>query len=309
MAGGANDAMSFARFLRLLATPVLALGLLLHLTVADACGVLRAVYYATPWPVMAAGWLVMAFVWQKRRPMAVMFLVLSLACGAWWFCVSHRRLQPESTGVTGLKVLSWNMAHEKLPSADLQTFLETFKPDIAGLVEVGARHSDPNPVVATLPAGYAAQKLDHSMAIVVRGTVRLLHQVLLGKISKFAALEAVVDGVTWHVFIVDGASGPTSSREDVLSRVLKEAHGKPHTVIVGDFNTPVESALFDPWRAELHHAFNEAGSGFRETWPRWIPVLTIDHVWSSDDSPPRRAEKRWLPSSDHSALLVELGRK
>jgi endonuclease/exonuclease/phosphatase (EEP) superfamily protein YafD len=37
-----------------------------------------------------------------------------------------------------------------------------------------------------------------------------------------------------------------------------------------------------------------------------VPVLTIDHIWSSQDLPPQRAEKRWLESSDHAALLAEL---
>jgi endonuclease/exonuclease/phosphatase (EEP) superfamily protein YafD len=76
---------------------------------------------------------------------------------------------------------------------------------------------------------------------------------------------------------------------------------------MGDFNTPVESVLFQPWCKELHHAFNEAGSGLRETWPRWVPVLTIDHIWSSRDVLPLHAEKRWLRSSDHAALLAEFG--
>jgi endonuclease/exonuclease/phosphatase (EEP) superfamily protein YafD len=161
--------------------------------------------------------------------------------------------------------------------------------------------------MATLPQGYNARKLDNALAIVVRGSVRLVHEIEIGHVSKFASLEATVDGVMWRVFIVDGASDPLRSRADVLSRVLSEAHGSPHTVILGDFNTPIESALFDPWRAELKHAFNEAGRGFRETWPRPLPVLTIDHVWSSPDFPPIHAEKRWLPSSDHAALLIELG--
>jgi hypothetical protein len=201
------------------------------------------------------------------------------------------------------------MAHEKLPSADLRVLVETFQPDIAGMVEVGSRHSDPAALLTVLPPGYTAQKLDHAMAIVVRGSIRLLHQLEMGHVSKFASLEATVDGVIWHVFIVDGASHPLASRADVLSRVLSEAHGNPHTIVLGDFNTPIESALFDPWRAELHHAFNEAGRGLRETWPRPVPVLTIDHVWSSHDAPPLRAEKRWLPSSDHAALLVELSNR
>lgn len=301
--------MRSLKFLRLLATLALVLGVLLHIVVADTWGMSRVPFYAMPLPVLTAGWLMAAIAWGWRRVSGVLCFMFAVACGLWWFAVSYRFHEAPQGQVATLKVISWNMAHRKLPSADLQTLLETYKPDIAGLVEVGSRHSDPSTIVTTLPPGYTAQKLDHAMAIVVRGSVRVVHQVLLGKISKFALLEATVDGVTWRVFIVDGTSGPTRSRADVLARVLSEARAHPRTVITGDFNTPIESALLDPWRADLHHAFNDAGHGFRETWPRPLPVLTIDHVWSSPDSPPLHAEKRWLPSSDHAVLLVELGKK
>jgi endonuclease/exonuclease/phosphatase (EEP) superfamily protein YafD len=147
------------------------------------------------------------------------------------------------------------------------------------------------------------------MYLVARGSIRVVDEVEFGGASKFASLEAEVDGVTWHVFIVDGASNPLASRADVLSRVLAESQGRPRTIVMGDFNTPAESALFKPWRAQFLHAFDEAGGGLRETWPRWMPVLTIDHVWSSQDAPPLRAVRRWLPSSDHAALLVEVGKR
>jgi endonuclease/exonuclease/phosphatase (EEP) superfamily protein YafD len=299
--------MRYARLLRLSATLLLALGLALHLTLADRSGLLRAVFYALPWPAMAAGWLVASLLWSWRTTAGVLCLVLALGCGAWWFAVSCR-FTPSSphSSTPRLKVLSWNMAHEKLPSADLQMLLETFKPDIAGLVEVGSRHSDPAPLVTTLPPGYTAQKLDHAMAVVVRGSVRVLHEVEIGNVSKFAALELTIDGALWRLIIVDGTSRPSVTREDVLTRVLAEAQSHPRTLMVGDFNTPIESALFDPWRASLHHAFNDSGRGFRETWPRQLPMLTIDHVWSSRDIPPLSTEKRWLESSDHAALLVEL---
>jgi endonuclease/exonuclease/phosphatase (EEP) superfamily protein YafD len=298
--------MRFLKLLRLPAALALSVGLLLHLTVADNSGVLRAVFYATPLPVMAAGWMILALLFDVRRGSGTACLVLGGLCAAWWPMQSYRFPKAQDSEAQVLKVISWNMAHENLPSADLQTLVQTFKPDIAGLVEVGARHSDPNPLFSAVPPGYAVQKFDHAMAIVVRGTVRLVHQEILGGISKFAFAEAVVDGVTWRVFIVDGTSNPIASREDVLSRVLEEARSHPHTIVLGDFNTPVESALFDPWRVEFHHAFNEAGRGLRETWPRWIPVLTIDHIWSSQDLPPQSAKKRWLESSDHAALLAEL---
>jgi endonuclease/exonuclease/phosphatase family metal-dependent hydrolase len=302
--------MRYARLLRLLATLVLAFGLVLHLTVADRSGVLRAVFYALPWPVLAVGWLVMSLFWNWRHTAGALCLVLGLGCGAWWFALSCRLppASPQSRSTPTLKVLSWNMAHERLPSPDLRKFLETFKPDVAGLVEVGSRHSDPGPLVKALPAGYTAQKLDYAMAVVVRGTVRVLHEVEMGNVSKFASLELTIDGAIWKLFIVDGTSHPLVTREDVLTRILAEAQPHPRTFIVGDFNTPIESALFDPWRASFQHAFNNSGRGFRETWPRQLPVLTIDHVWTSRDLNLLRTEKRWLKSSDHAALLVELKR-
>jgi endonuclease/exonuclease/phosphatase (EEP) superfamily protein YafD len=298
--------MRFLKLLRLPAALVLAVGLVLRLTVADNSGPLRAVFYATPLPVMAAGWLILSLFFDKRRAAGVTCMMLGALCAAWWPMQAYRFAAPQDSEAPTLKVLSWNMAHENLPIADLQTLIENFKPDIAGLVEVGARHSDPNPLLSAPPPGYSVQKFDHAMAIVVRGSVRLVHQEIIDNVSKFAYAEAVVDGVTWRVFIVDGASNPVLSRAEVLARVLEEARGHPHTIVLGDFNTPVESALFDPWRTEFHHAFNEAGRGLRETWPRWIPVLTIDHIWSSHDAPPQRAEKRWPLSSDHAALLAEL---
>lgn len=301
--------MSLVKPLRLLGTPVLVLASVLHLTVADASGALRVLFYAMPLPVLSAGWLLMACLWGWRHTAGLLCVALALGSGTWWAAVSHREPLLPGSRAPVLRVLCWNMAHARLPSPALQGLMAEFKPDIAGLVEVGLRHGDPQPLMATLPPGHSVQKLDHGMAVVVRGSVRMVHQALLGSSSKFALLEAVVDGVTWRVFIVDGASRPLTSREDVLARVLAEAHGTPNTVVLGDFNTPLESALLAPWHVELHHAFNEAGRGFRETWPRQLPVLTIDHVWSSGDAPPLRAEKRWLTASDHAALLVELGRR
>ena len=302
--------MRFLKPLRLLATFAIALGLVLHLTIADRSGILRAVFYGLPWPVLAMAWLALALMWRQQIRVAGVCVALAAACFSWWVSTSYRKVSPPTYSACAprLKVLSWNMAHEKLPSADLQKFLEIDKPDIAGLVEVGVRHSDPGPLVTALPAGYTAQKLDNALAIAVRGTVRVIKQdsITDGGISKYASLEAVVDGITWRVFIVDGASGPVSSREKILDRVLNEARSHPHTIVLGDFNTPVESALFNPWRADFEHAFTKAGHGFRETWPRQLPVLTIDHIWCKGVTGTLRAEKRWLSSSDHAALLAEL---
>lgn len=299
--------MAFWRIIRLLATLLLASGILLHLTVRDAWAPAAVLFYALPLPVLAGCWLVLSCLWGWKGRAGLVCLAFACVSASWWFaaCCREAPLRPNQTPV--LKVFYWNMAHRALPSTELERLLREHQPDIAGFVEVGRRHGDPNPLTAKLPAGCAAFKLDHGMAVVVRGTMNAVRQEVLPSSSKFAAVEVTVDGVRWQLFIVDGVSRPTTSRKDVLDRVLAESRGLSRVVIVGDFNTPVESSHFSPWQDTLHHAFNEAGSGFRETWPRWVPVLSIDHVWSSADVPPLKAQLVWSHDSDHAALAVELG--
>lgn len=81
----------------------------------------------------------------------------------------------------------------------------------------------------------------------------------------------------------------------------------PHpTVVAGDLNLPVESAIYRRSWADLENAFSRAGVGFGATKrTRWFG-LRIDHVlvgpgWSS--------ERAWIGpdlGSDHRPLLADL---
>src|SRR4051812_41426830 len=100
--------MKFLKLLRLLGTSALAVTFLLRLTVGDASGILRAVYYATPWPLLATGWAAMTLAWWKKSAVGLSCLVLAVSCGAEWIAVSDRAPQFHSTSSATLKVLSWN---------------------------------------------------------------------------------------------------------------------------------------------------------------------------------------------------------
>lgn len=292
--------------LRLPLACLLLLSSFMHAGPRDSWVPLQVFFYGMPLPLLMAGWIMLGFLCRGKRAIQAGCAIVALGCGiSWWKASFRTPAQAAENQLATIRMLSWNMAHKALPSADLGTFLAKDAPDIVGLVEVGLRHSDPNPLVDILPAGYMVQKLDNGMAIVARGTLKIVEQVVLASTSKFAHLEVEVKGVTWQVFIVDGASRPINSRKDVLTRILADVRGQSHSVIMGDFNTPAESCHFVPWRSELHHAFDEAGQGFRETWPSLLPVLTIDHIWTSKDTRPLHAEKRWLASSDHAALLAD----
>ncbi len=293
---------------------LLAGGMLLHLTVRDGVRLLAPVYYGMPLPLLMVGWLGLA-AWFLRRPRVLVgCLAMAVIAGAWWQAVSYGggAGTPGPAAGTGparrLKVMSWNMAHQRLPSAELEAVVRAHLPDIVGLGEVGLRHGDPNPLMQSPPPGYTLLRPEHGMAVVVRGSVQDRGVTRLAGKSKFVEMEATVDGRIWHVILVDGDAAPLKPRQELLDRVraVATARGR-NTLVLGDFNTPVESVWFDSWRdAGLHHASEGHRAGFRETWPRPWPVLSIDHIWSSPELPPAQTTRLFMQSSDHLAVLTAL---
>lgn len=292
---------------------LLVTGMVLHLTVRDTHKVAGVFFYAMPLPLIMLGW-VIAAVWHFRRKtlwIGCLFMAVVTAC--WWQTVSYRKPSLAAAAAvsrqpaTHLKVMYWNMAHQRLPSVDLDQLIATHQPDIVGLGEVGLRSGDPNPLVRNLPPGYIALKPEHGMGLVIRGSAGPQQITKIKKTrSKFLQVDVTVDGKVWHLLLVDGDADPFLKREELLKKVLALAHA-PNTLVMGDFNTPIESVWFDRWRtAGLHHATEGARIGFRETWPRHWPVLTIDHLWSTPETRPVFFERVCLPSSDHLAIVASL---
>jgi endonuclease/exonuclease/phosphatase (EEP) superfamily protein YafD len=288
---------------------LLATGMLLHLTVRDEHKVLAVFFYAMPLPLIMLGWLIAAAWHFRQRVLLVLCLALALVTGFWCQAVSYKNEKAPLTTSSPppsarLKVLYWNMAYHRLPSGDLDRLIATHLPDIVGLGEVGLKSGDPNPLVRNLPAGYTAIRPEHGMAFIVRGAAQVKRVKKLKGRSKFVELDATVDGRVWHLVLVDGDADPLLSREELLETVLKTST-LPGTLVMGDFNTPLESVWFDRWRAAgMHHASKGARQGFRETWPRPWPFLTIDHLWCTQDLRPQFMERVQLPSSDHLAVIA-----
>lgn len=289
---------------------LLVAGMLLHLTVRDEHKWIATLYYAMPLPLLMLGWFIAAVWYMRQKAMLVGCVLMALLTACWWQAVSYSaesRAYSTSIPRVGLKVLYWNMAHQRLPSADLERLITTHRPDIVGLGEVGLRSGDANPLARNLPPGYIALKPEHGMGLVVRGSAQVQQIARIKKTrSKFLQVDATVDGKVWHLILVDGDADPFLKRAELLNKVLAQAQS-PNTLVMGDFNTPLESKWFDPWRAAgLHHATEGARTGFRETWPRHWPVLTIDHFWCTPETQPEHFERVSLPSSDHLAISAIL---
>lgn len=77
-------------------------------------------------------------------------------------------------------------------------------------------------------------------------------------------------------------------------------------IVAGDFNTPVESRIFQQHWGDITDAFSYAGSGFGMTkYNGWIRAR-IDHVLTGDGITPERAVVGQDLGSDHRPLIVDL---
>jgi len=76
-------------------------------------------------------------------------------------------------------------------------------------------------------------------------------------------------------------------------------------LVVGDFNTPLDSVHVDLLRSDLTNAFESSGTGYRETWPVILPVLSLDQIWGNSGI---RWHRSWCESSlrsDHRRVVAE----
>ena len=120
-----------------------------------------------------------------------------------------------------------------------------------------------------------------------------------------------VRGAPFRLLVVDGVSDPRRSRLPFLNAIAKECQaardeGRPFDVIAGDFNTPSRSLGFDALAAEGYALAGRSASGWRATFPSWLPVFDIDHIWVGPSLRLRSCRLFSNACSDHRGQFVSL---
>src|SRR5690606_26602976 len=89
-------------------------------------------------------------------------------------------------------------------------------------------------------------------------------------------------------------------------------------LVVGDFNMPVTSSLFQQHWGDLTSAFDAAGWGYGYTapchtngnhWPRNVPWLRIDHILLSAHWDPTDCWIGTSAASDHRCIAARIARR
>lgn len=130
-----------------------------------------------------------------------------------------------------------------------------------------------------------------------------------GGVAMSATAE--VRGRLIRILAVDGRSNPFQSRLPFLHAIVDAcrdaaAEGRPFDVVAGDFNTPSRSIGFDALESQGYSLASRSSGGWRGTFPSWLPIYDIDHVWVGTRFRVGSCDVFNGPATDHRGQVVRI---
>lgn len=283
-----------------------------------------------PWLLPAAPLALLAL--AARRPRAGVFVGLGAAVGLWGvmgFTLGAGRWLGRSDPATRIRVVSYNVALNAV-GARIADVVADWRPDVLAIQECGEKVA-------------AALKKIPGYQIDLAGTCLLTRFPIVGRDSMVRDVAGESGGSGWiKRYRLQGPGGEfdfvnlhletprkgfealrwreagaldeidkfTAIRREESRHARRWVDGGPGPrIVVGDFNTPGESAIFRAAWGDLTDAFDRAGFGFGYTRKNNFIRIRIDHILADDGWAVRSA--RVLPDygSDHHGVMAELERR
>ncbi len=242
--------------------------------------------------------------------------ILAAAAGVWTAAplIGTGEIGKYGPGDTEITLLHWNVLWGGGPNRTEHTWASqrleiiTQNPDIIVLSE--PPHDEWIRMMTRNLGPHAQGVRTIRVGVFSRWPVRLEKQISFpGGEGISATVE--VRGAPLRLLVVDGVSDPWRSRLPFLNAVTEECQtarneGRPFDVIVGDFNTPSRSLGFDGLAASGYSLASRSAPGWRATFPAWLPVLDIDHIWVGQSLRLRSCRLFLNAWSDHRGQFVSL---
>ncbi|RIK78071.1 hypothetical protein DCC62_08420 [candidate division KSB1 bacterium] len=281
--------------------------LIIRFLLKDRIDAFSVVYYCTPLPVLAIFSLLLGMIWlcNKRRRVANACFIFTLACLATW---SYKNISLNSRAPTAgdVKLFFWNAANNRR-AGEITDYVQNFNADIIGFVEAGIGKKKVVTWQNVFP-NYEVHVLPGDMALLTKGKILSTESGSLSKRGRFNLLKVALEGRFFYVLLVDIDGDPLRSRAPAFEQLAEMIRFYAHEnlIVMGDFNTPLDSILFEPFRQYLAHAFESAGMGFSPSWPVPLPVLVIDHIWVSKKLTVVNCNLNWSRFSDHRSVVAHI---
>jgi endonuclease/exonuclease/phosphatase (EEP) superfamily protein YafD len=299
------------RWLGRSATVLVIVGIILRLTIRDRVPGFAVLFYALPYGVLvplAAG---ITIARLRRGPrvrgvywaLGLAFLTVGWAAADWR--LHHGELPRHDKTI---RVLCWNTCRGYAGWERIAAELPAYDADVIVLIEAGDPTETMRGIWRRQCPGYDVSLLGGGMVCLVRGSSGDATAPRVDDKSQLRQITVSVQGQELTCLVVDANSSPFYLRRGPLETIAQHADAlSDHPVLVlGDFNTPVDSALLGPLRERHQNSFEIAGDGYRPTWPVIVPVLALDQVWGNRRIRFGACHHAWSRCSDHRPVVAEL---
>jgi endonuclease/exonuclease/phosphatase (EEP) superfamily protein YafD len=206
-----------------------------------------------------------------------------------------------------LRVVLWNLSRPSVTDTSFVPLLQEAEAQIMLLAESGAATAVRQRFWQSHFPDYHVSLLPRQMTLLSRYPIGNVRSTTVDVLTEVAEYDLVLPGGALSMVAVDVASAHCSRRRysfERINAIVRSKHGP--VLVVGDFNTPHTSLLFDELRRSFRHAFEESGRGLITTWPSLFPVLALDHIWLSEGLAPVRTVLRRTLHSDHALLITDI---
>ncbi len=291
-----------------LATGVL--GLWMRYALRDRVAVLAVVFYGLP-PLLVVALFAVSFGLSLRRPRrrrrAVgSGILVMVALAAWIRTDFVWAAGAEATG-DPLRVVLWNLNRPGVADESFVPVLQEADAQIVFLVETGEHTAARRHFWEGHFPHYHISLLDGQIALLSKYPIANARCTSVSVATRIAEYDLILPGGTLSVVAVDIES-PYCHRRRLSFRRIDDfvaARRRP-VLVLGDFNTPHTSILFEELRRSFRHTFEWSGTGLITTWPTFFPVLALDHIWVSEGLIPVRTVLRRTRHSDHAMVIADL---
>lgn len=279
-------------------------GTLLWLTVRDRFPELAPLAYGLPLPLLIffGAWAT-AFLRTERRKVRIAWFVVVLVQVGCWLCstVVFRGGEPPVQSAT---LLFWNVCRGYGGYEAVGAEITAMHADVVVLVEATEAGQNEDLWRKACP-GYEVTRLGSGMILLHRGQQLGWEFGAVPGDCRYQVLDLRIKRQRFTLIVIDVKSDPRFSKKpsfDRLEELITRYSDRP-LIIAGDFNTPLESIYISRMRQRMQNSFEVSGSGFRDTWPVVLPVLSLDQIWGNEYVRFHQTENGWSLLSDHRPVL------
>ena len=292
--------------LRRILVILLVLVCIVNVTLKDTFYWSSLFFYAFPKPVIVALALILG-ISHKKKTAKYVLISIAIIYGIMWCLTSYRINENESIKDNETSsIVFWNARKQN-------DFIDAFEeldsiPELLVIVEYDRteKHSI-NQIKQAYP-NYHFTKVINKVGIMSKN--EMVKQVAIHRHpdqnSFMFEFEVILKNEKYYLYVLDITADLTKFRKAPLDYFYSRIKRRPKTLLMGDFNTPYESVHFKNYKKEYNHSFTIKGNGFRETWFWNIPLLSLDHIWTSKDLKVISSQSIRSWKSDHVMLKISI---